>query len=570
MKRKARRAKARFERRDLKLDELKGIVERAKASLSEADHAALTAAVDTLAFLTLELQAKGASIERLRKLIFGARTEKTRQVFGDTPADGGDGADGGTGSDGGAGPPAQGAGDTSPRPKAPGHGRNGSAAYRGAAKVKVPHTQLRCGDGCPECTKGKIYPLAEPAVLVRVTGMAPLGATLYECERLRCNLCGEVFTADAPSGVGDQKYDETAASMIGLLKYGAGLPFNRIEKLERGMGIPLPVTTQWEVVEGAATLLAPAHEALVDEAAQGEVLYNDDTTMKVLELTAESRQEAMAGAGDGADERTGVFTSGIVATGQGHRIALFFTGPKHAGENLADVLRRRAVELRAPIQMCDALSRNLPAALQTILAHCLSHARRRFVDVVNDFPDECRYLLETLGEVYKTDAIARQRGLSPEERLRLHQVESGPRMETLATWLRDQIDEHKVEPNSGLGEAIGYMRKHWPKLTLFLRVPGAPLDNNICERALKKAILHRKNALFYKSLHGAHVGDVFMSLIHTAELNGVAPFEYLVALQRHHEHVTTSPRDWMPWNYTDALARLAHGPSPPPTSARPR
>jgi len=558
MKRKARRSKARFERRELKLDELKGIVERAKAALSEADHATLTAAVDTLAFLTLELQAKGASIERLRKLIFGSRTEKTSQVFGDEPFDGGGASDAA-----GGGASTQ---DAGARPKAPGHGRNGAAAYRGAAKVKVPHSQLHCGDGCPGCQKGKVYPLDQPAVLVRVTGMAPLGATVYECERLRCNLCGEVFTAEAPPGIGAAKYDETAASMSGLLKYGAGLPFNRIETLQRGMGIPLPAATQWEIVRDAAELMAPAHEALIEEAAQGEVLYNDDTTMKVLELMGESRQEARQEAmddGGDADERTGVFTSGIVATREGRRIALFFTGPKHAGENLADVLGRRAADLRAPIQMCDALSRNLPAAMQTILANCLSHARRRFVDVVHDFPDECRYLLKTLGEVYKQDAVARQRGLCAEERLRLHQAESGPIMDKLKQWLRDQIDEHKVEPNSGLGEAIGYMRNHWLKLTLFLRVPGAPLDNNICERALKKAILHRKNALFYKTLNGAHVGDVFMSLIHTAEINGVPPFDYLVALQRHQTAVAARPREWMPWSYKDAVARLAHGPSPP-------
>jgi hypothetical protein len=132
-------------------------------------------------------------------------------------------------------------------------------------------------------------------------------------------------------------------------------------------------------------------------------------------------------------------------------------------------------------------------------------------------------------------------------------------MTGLETWLRTQIEERKVEPNSGLGKAITYMRKHWQKLTLFLRVAGAPLDNNICERALKKAILHRKNALFYKTLNGARVGDIFMSLIHTSELNGVDPFAYLVALQRHHEVVAESPADWLPWNYQ---ATLAHGPAP--------
>ncbi len=213
--------------------------------------------------------------------------------------------------------------------------------------------------------------------------------------------------------------------------------------------------------------------------------------------------------------------------------------------------------------MCDALSRNVPGELQTILSNCLAHARRRFVEVADNFPDECRYLLETLREVYKTDALARERQMSPEERLRFHQAESGPRMAGLEQWLREQIEEHKVEPNSGLGEAIGYMRNHWSKLTLFLQVPGAPLDNNICERALKKAILHRKNSLFYKTHNGAHVGDAFMSLIHTCELNRVDAFDYLVALQRHHDKVVENPGEWMPWNYRNSLTRLARAPDPP-------
>jgi hypothetical protein len=559
MKGRARHAKERVARLDIKLDDLKAIVERAKASLSDEDHAALAAAVDTLAFVTQELAEKGASLERLRRLIFGEKSEKTSKIFGKEPTAG----SGAAGADdrNAAGAGAKDSGETGDRPKPPGHGRNGAAAYRGATRVKVPHPELARGAGCPGCKKGKVYPLAAPAVLVRIAGMAPLGATVYECEQLRCNLCGEVFTAPPPPGVGDEKYDETAAGMIGLLKYGAGVPFNRIQKLECSLGIPLPASTQWAVVERAAKLLASAHDGLLDEAAQGEVLHNDDTSMKILELTEESRREILAAAGDRADDRTGVFTSGIVATRQGHRIAMFFTGPKHAGENLGDVLRRRAAFLSAPIQMCDALSRNPPGEFRTIVANCLSHARRHFVDLVNDFPEECRFLLETLGEVYKNEAATR--GLSADERLRVHQEQSGPLMDTLDEWLREQIDEHKVEPNSGLGEAIAYVRNHWTKLTVFLRVAGAPLDNNICERALKKAILHRKNALFYKTLNGAHVGDVFMSLIHSAELNGADPFDYLVALQRHHEDVAKNPADWMPWNYKDALAGFAHGPSPP-------
>jgi transposase len=258
-----------------------------------------------------------------------------------------------------------------------------------------------------------------------------------------------------------------------------------------------------------------------------------------------------------------VFTTGIVATTAGHLCALFFTGQKHAGENLEAVLAHRKADRPRPIQMCDGLSHNTAGEFETIVANCLCHGRRQFVDVVDSFPDEVRYVLETLRDVYRSDALAKEQALTPEQRLSLHQAESGPKMTALEKWFREQLDQHKVEPNSGLGEAIRYMQKHWEKLTLFLRVPGAPLDNNLCERALKKAILHRKNALFYKTPNGARVGDIFMSLIHSAELNGADPFDYLLQLQLHAEEVARTPGDWMPWNYS----RTLRGPDRPDPAA---
>jgi hypothetical protein len=207
--------------------------------------------------------------------------------------------------------------------------------------------------------------------------------------------------------------------------------------------------------------------------------------------------------------------------------------------------------------MCDALSRNLPGELKTILANCLAHGRRQFVDVADLFPEECQHVLEVFAVVYHNDAIAKERDLSPQERLLFHQASSGPTMEELHVWLAQQIDERRVEPNSALGKAIAYLLRHWGKLTLFLRVPGAPLDNNICERALKKAIRHRRNSLFYKTPHGAHVGDMFMSLIGTCELCGANPFDYLTELDRHADRARQNPQGWMPWNYRQSLVEMS-------------
>jgi transposase len=317
---------------------------------------------------------------------------------------------------------------------APGHGRNGADAYGGAERIEVSHASLKAGDSCPSCRRGTVYEKT-PGVVVRIIGQPPVSATIYQLQKLRCHLCGQVFTAAAPAAAGDRKYDATAGSMIGLLKYGSGLPFNRLAGLQGHLEIPLPASTQWDIVNAVAKNLAPVFEELIRQAAQGEVLHNDDTTIKILALMGKNSQQPVPASATGepsdADERTGLFTSGVVALRDGYRVALFFSGRKHAGENLADVLKHRVAELPPPIQMCDALTRNLPGELKTIVANCLAHARRNFVDVYDRFPEQCRHLLEALAVVYHNDATARKRQLSREARLQFHQQESAPTMEQL-------------------------------------------------------------------------------------------------------------------------------------------
>ena len=539
---------------ELDTNKLETVLSRAESALTEEDYETIKAVVESYAYIAELVGDKNTTIRRLRKLLFGARTEKTETVLGDE----GDGPTSSTSDDGDSESSEQAdpAEDSKPPPR--GHGRNGADDYPGAEEIQVPHESLQPGDPCPDCQQGTVYEQSKPGVLIRLVGQAPIGAKVYRLQRLRCSLCGKVFTARPPEGVGSKKYDATAASMIGLLKYGSGQPFNRLEGLQGSLGIPLPASTQWEIIDAAFQLIKPAYTELIRQAAQGEVLYNDDTTVRILErMGRRGQQAALAEAfAEGSDEKTsqrrGLFTSGIVSTCEGRQIALFFSGRKHAGENLTEVLVKRAEALDPPIQMCDALSRNLPIELKTIVANCLAHGRRQFADVADRFPDQCRYVLESLKVVYRNDAIARKRNLSPEARLQFHQAESGPVMEELRAWLSRQFDQHLVEPNSALGRAISYMLRHWEKLTLFLREPGAPLDNNICERALKKAILHRKNALFYKTENGALVGDTFMSLIYTCQLCQANPFDYLTELQRHATALAASPQDWMPWNYRAA------------------
>ncbi len=524
---------------EVNLEELEMLLERKREALGEEDYQKLKKGLWALHYLSELIGDKNTTLSQLRALLAKPSTEKTSKVLEQAGIP--------------VPPKSSSPPDANGRSK-PGHGRNGARAYGGARRVKIAHAWLKPGDRCPGCWKGKVYEQKEPALRIRVVGQAPVAATVYELERLRCNLCGEVFEAEAPEEAGKKKYDESAAAMIALMKYGSGVPWDRLEKLEGSLGIPLPASTQCEIVAEAAEVLRPAFEELLRQAAQGEVFYNDDTSMKILALARASPHRAEEEEKSSIPrERTGLFTSGIVSrTREGQRIALFFTGRNHAGENLARVLVERTKGLAPPMQMSDALSRNvpkMPEKLEILWGNCNAHARRRFVQVAPNFPQECQFVLESFRDVYGYEAEAQAQGLTPEERLRFHQEHSQPVMDALHAWFEAQFREKRVEPNSGLGEAITYCLKRWDRLTLFLREPGAPLDSNIVERALKKAILRRKNSLFYKTTHGAEVGDLFMSLIHTCELNDANPFDYLTELEKHAEELAKGPAAWMPWNY---------------------
>jgi len=506
---------------DLTEKQMAALLLRAKRLLPKEDYEIIKSMADTIAFLSLTVGKKNARVKKLLDMLFGTVTEKTSRVLKEKKAKK----------------------KKEDRPK--GHGRNGEESYPGAERVKIPHGRLKPKDRCPSCKKGKLYDTKKPSTVVRITGQAPLSATVYEMERLRCSLCGKVFTAEAPEGVGDDKYDIASGAMVALLKYGSGLPFNRLEGLQESLGIPLPASTQWDIVEGVAYKIVPVYRKLIETAAAGDVIHNDDTVMKILE-----KMQAADGDRKG---RKGIFTSGFASITGNRKIALFFTGRKHAGENMNDLLAKRNKELSPPIQMCDGLSRNVPKDFKTILANCNSHARRKMVDINEAFPKECEYVLKIFEKVYKNDAHTKEDGMDPKQRLKYHQDNSSKLMKDLKDWLTLQIEHKKIEPNSSLGEAISYMLKHYKGMTLFLREPKAPLDNNLCERILKKAILHRKNSLFYKTEYGAYVGDLFMSLIHTCSLCKVNPFEYLKALQENSSLIAENPEKWMPWNYSQML-----------------
>jgi hypothetical protein len=437
-----------------------------------------------------------------------------------------------------------------------GTGRLGADAYEGAERIACRHEDLAVGQRCPVCGQGTLYDLP-PGVEIRIDGHALLSALRYELQKLRCSACGQIFTASLPSEASSEKYSPRARAVLVVSRYYLGLPFYRVEGYQAMLGVPMPDATQWDQIEKVADCCYVVFEYLETVAAQGELIHQDDTSVRILTLIKENQQIRAHAAAQGVarpTERTGMFTTALVVKLGERLICLYYSGRAHAGENLAALLEQRKADQAPPLVMSDALSRNEVDEGLVIRCHCLAHGRRQFSDIEEVFPSECRVVLDVIKQVFDHDDEARDQQLSPEARLAYHQEYSGPLMDELKQWLQNQVDEHLVEPNSSLGQAIAYMQNHWATLTRFLSVVGTPLDNNLVERALKLFIRQRKNSLFYKSEHSAYIASVLTSLIATCLYAGVNALEYLVALQEHRTEVFADPAAWLPWTYARSRA----------------
>lgn len=522
---------------ELDVEGLLAMGERAEGhSLQESDYAKIKSLVDTVVLQYWAMQGSDISMKRVLRMMFGACTEKTRNLLKRTGKKKGR--------------------EAKKKGRRKGHGRRPASSYWGADREQVAHPELKAGNRCPECRQSNLYAPARQSQIIRLVAQPLVAATVFELETLRCAGCGKVFSAQPPAEAGEEKYDANVGPGLAVQRYGYGMAMNRIEQMQDDCGIPLPAGTQWELIRDTYREIYPVWPELLRQAAQADLFHNDDTVTKILAVEKQIREEAEED-NTGGKRRTGVFTTGIVAQRSDVTIAVFFSGRRHAGENLQDLLDKRGENLRIPIQMCDGLNRNVPATSKTHQANCNSHARREFVDLVEHFPEESTHVLEVFGELYKIDAQTKE--MDAEQRLLFHQQHSNKLMAGFKKWLEGKMQGQQVEPNSSLGKAINYILKRWKKLTLFLRKPGVPIDNNVAERILKTAIRHRNNSLFYNTLNGAHIGDMFMSLILTCRFCGVAPFPYLVALRRHTKQLDEKPAAWMPWNYQSTLETPAGG-----------
>jgi transposase len=517
-------------------EEIETLLERVRCNqLGEQDLRLWERLLRLLLSVVRFLEQKNTSLARLKRLLFGSPSDPPSSPPPASP---------GSAELSEAAPvPAP-----EPPPKRPGHGRLPGSAYTGATPVRCLHPQLHPGACCPDpgCG-GRLFDTAAPAMFIRLTGQPLVGATRYEQQVLRCSTCQQRYTAPLPEGVPAEKYDVTADVAIVMAQYAAGLPFHRLARMQQTMGVPLSESVQWERCEAVADALLPIYLHLRALAAQADVFISDDTRVQILSCQPENQQRAAVG------ERHGLHTTGLVAQSPEsirHEVVLYTSGRKHAGENVGDLLRSRPVDLAPPLQVGDALAANWSHGFPVIAVKCLAHARQQFVDIEELFPTECRHVREALATVYRYDAETQ--AMTPEQRLAYHQRHSAPVMEQLQRWMEEQFQERRVEPNSVLGKALAYLQRHWKGLTQFLFQRHAPLDSNAAERALKRVVLHRKNALFFRTEHGAAVGDILMSVIETCRVNGIRAWEYLLQVMRNRRAVREDPARWLPWTYAPA------------------
>jgi transposase len=517
---------------DFTTEEIEELIARLEEkSLREKDYPLLIELIKGLVWMSLSLQEKTLSIKRLRA-IFGIKTETAAKLLDLVNK--------------GKVPKKKTEESKNPKEKKKGNGHRSSSEYTEAKTIKVAHQTLKRGDLCPECKKGKLFNLS-PGNVLRIVGTPWLQVEIYKPERLRCSLCSKIFKATLPEEVmTGSRSDKTAKAIVSFLKYRGGLPFYRQEQLQTILGTPIAASEIWKMTEEVANDLLPVYAVLCTKAAQGKLLHNDDTKARVLSILQERKEEE--------EKRKGTFTSVILSVldDPSREIALFFTGRQHAGENMNDLLEKREKNLSPPIQQCDG-GNNLPKDHETAVSYCLAHSRRKFYELVEDYPEIVIRVIGWFAEIFANEVNSPE---EPLERLKWHQEKSVPLMDKIKSYCEGLLENKEVEPNSSMGKAIAYFKNHWEGLTLFLRVPGVPLTNNASERLIKRAVLNRKNAYFYRTEEGAKIGDILMSTMETCVLSKVNIWKYLIAIQEHQKKVKKSPEEWLPWIYEKTLESL--------------
>lgn len=497
------------------------------------------------------MREKSIALENVREAAFGCGTEKLATLFEDVVV---------------IEPPGEHASDEddlqerrygsnsrAKRRHPEGHGRRNLKLHVHTERVNCKHDSLESGELCPHCEKGKLHRF-KPLEKTSIKAVNLFVVQTFELESLRCGSCQEVTSASEPEEIKHNygKYHPSAIATLAVLRYAFGMPSYRLEDFTNIQGLEISDSTQFRLFEYACLAASPVLKILASVAANSKILYRDDSPMRINDLKREliaKKKEALNKGSPPEVVRTGITTTVIHARDYlGHKITLYATGTEHAGEVYDELMKMRTLTEKL-MAMADAASSNRDHAAQnkTIELGCLTHARRNFFKLRKYYPEEIESVLDLLAVVYHVDAKAKEQGLNSQERLTLHKQESLTAMQTL--FVQSVIKRMEHEENSSIYKAYQYIENHWSRLTAFLHVSGAEIENSEAERCLKWAIRHRNNSLFYKTEYGALVGDVLMSIIKTARDEGLDPIAYLQDIIINKDVVKKQPELWLPWNW---------------------
>lgn len=521
------------------LDALIGRMEDAiehDLALSKEDIGLLLSAIQTLALLQNKIGDQDITLTKLKKLLGMIKSSEKK----DKPKS---------------------SQNKRPKPKKSSTPSSKSNKEKNFSTEQHKMQNLKKGDVCPACPvepKGKLYKYT-PLTFVRITAHAPYEGKKHVAERLRCNICQSIFTAEVPESLTEdgpiqQMYGYSARSAMSCDKFFSGLGYYHQETKGQFSGLSLPASTIFDQCEALSQAVTPAYLEIIKQASSAELYLLDDTTHRIL---TQEPQEKPIRNGQGKRLRTGVYCSGLIAyTPDDYELVLYEISLGHAGEFIDDILVKRPQGLPKPKVMSDALSSNTVTQIDIEKGYCNSHGRRNFVDVESKFPDQVAYVLDEYGKIWANEKKTQDLKLTPEKRLAYHKEHSLPVMEGLKNWCEKEQEKEDYEEHSALGKAIKYFLKHFSFLIAFCKILGMPIDNNRTEQTLKYIIRGRKSYMFFKTVAGATVANIITSLIMTAYRAKQSPFDYLIALQKYQSDLARRPSMWMPWNYQETIKEL--------------
>lgn len=429
-------------------------------------------------------------------------------------------------------------------------GKCGVEDYPTAEQCHHHHSELKPGDKCPECGKGKLKP-ARVRQQILFEGSPPIQPVCHFLHDLKCNICDLVFKVEASlpakkEGLGSEdRYGYSAISMIVICKYFADLPWYRSSRLHNMFGVKLPPSTQFDQCEKLANVFKPVNDLEKDIAAQSKLFMMDDTGQLILDKRSALKERRTTGE---VVHRYGGHSSVVVAfNNTGHPIVQIKTDIIHAGEWIDNILQKRDPRLACPMVASDRLKSNKVTETEIIDVACNQHARQNFVNHKENAPNLVKPILSWYKEIFKNDAMTLE--MNPAERLKYHKNNSAPIMDSIVCESRRLLDDKVVTPNSDLGGDCSYILKHEPELRAFHEHEGAPLSNNLVERIILYLVLLRKNTHFFKTLAGAAVADVIFNVGLSAFLSGTNLFQYFTLALQNADDVRENPQKWLPWNF---------------------